>query len=514
MQLLHELIERVAATAPDTPYFHYQGETFTYGRTQEISQRLARALAGAGVRPGDRVAVMISNRPELIPCYFACWKLGAIIVPLNTRYQRREAAHALEHSGSVAFICESRYFPIVEPLCRKDHLHDHTVLIDAKLNGLTDFPDWEDFLAGAPEEIEWPEVTLETPTNFMYTSGSTAMPKGVLHCHRTFWEMARILNEYMVSPQIGTGGALLPACYIGALLYLVMNAAYMGKDFVLIHDKNIDEFLAAVPKYQITYTVLLPTDLINLLEHPKFRETDWSSLLWVGAGGDKVPVDAQHDFQEVTGLEVTEIYGMSEFGHVIGNEPYGPKHYGTMGKEVAGVSCELRADDGKTLVPDGEIGNLWVKSPAHMLEYWNNPQATRETIVDDWLNTGDQATRDAEGYYSFVGRSKLIIVHGGSNISPQQVEEVIDHHPAVSSCCVVGVPDRKYGETVMAWVVLHGYPGAPPTPDDIILYARQRIAHYKCPERVVFLEKMPYTPSGKMDRQGLKRRAAEEFGNA
>ena len=145
-----------------------------------------------------------------------------------------------------------------------------------------------------------------------------------------------------------------------------------------------------------------------------------------------------------------------------------------------------------------------------MLGYWNNPLATAETIVDGWLKTGDLATRDAEGFYTFVGRSKLLIIRGGSNISPQEVEEVIDHHPAVLSCCVVGVPDKHFGERVRAYVLLNGYPGPRPTAEGIILYTRQRLALYKCPESVVFLDKMPYTAVGKMDRQSLKKRAAEE----
>jgi len=451
--LLHHLIERVAKSAPDKPFLHFKGETLSYGQVAETSQRLARALNAVGIIPGDRVALMLSNRPELVIAYFACWKLGATAVPLNTRYQRREAAHALEHSGAEAFICETRFFPIVEPLCRRDNLHDHTILVDGRDNGVVEFPDYGDFLAGAPEEINWPDVTPDTPTNINYTSGSTAMPKGVLHSHHTLLEMVKVLDSYMWRPELGTSIAFLPICYIGAFLIQLLNSAYRERDLVIIHQKSIDDFLDAVGRYGATDTCLLPTDLINVLEHPKAAETDWSSLLWIGAGGDKVPVDAQHEFKRIAGLEVTELYGMTEIGLVMGNPSYGDKHLGTMGQAFPAIGAEVR-DEAGDAVAVGKEGDLWIKTPSMMLEYWNNPQATAETIRDGWLDTGDIVIRDEEGYFHFVGRSKLIIVHGGSNVSPQEVEEIIDHHPAVMSCCVVGVADARLGETVLAYVVV------------------------------------------------------------
>lgn len=509
MPLLHEMIEEAAAAHADAPYMFFQGRTITYGETVETSHRLARALTGIGVKPGDRVAAMFTNRPELVFLYYACWKLGATMVPLNTRYKRREAAHALEHSGALALIAETKFFPVVEPLCRKDQLHDHTILVDAKANGITEFPDWEDFMAHAAEEVEWPEVTPDTPANINYTSGSTAMPKGVLHTHRSLVNMTRNLIALQGETHLGTSIAFLPLCYIGGLLFHLMNCAYSHRSFVIISEKDIGEYLRSITRYKVTDTILLPTDLITVLEHPDTSTTDWSHMKYALSGGDKVAPDIQHRFHELTGLEISEGYGMTEIGTCLSNDLYGKKHMGTMGHVVGESEAEIRDTEGHVQGNDA-IGELWVKTSAMMAEYWNNPQATAETIVDGWLKTGDLASRDADGYYTFCGRSKLIIVRGGSNISPQEVEEVIDHHPAVSSCCIIGVPDAKFGETVKAYVVTHGYPGPAPTEDDIMTYARQRLSQYKCPEAVVFLDEMPYNATGKMDRNGLKQRAAEE----
>lgn len=511
MKLLHQLLEANAAAAPATPYLHFQGRTYSYLEVMETSQRLARALAGTGIQRGDRVAMMLGNRPEIVFGYFACWKLGVIAVPLNTRYRQREAAYALEHADAVALICESRYFPIMEPLCRKDHLHEHTVLVDGKANGLTEFPDWDDFLAAAPKSVDWPELAPDAPANMNYTSGSTAMPKGVLHSHQSLYEMARLLVNVWDHPDLKTAIGFLPLCYIGGNLFQLLNCLHTRRDFVIIRDKSQEDFLSAIEDYQATDTFLLSSDLVLLMEHPRVREMDWSSLRVILSGGDKVPVDTQKEFHRVTGLEVTEGYGMTEIGMSLINPVYGSKHYGTMGRALPEVGVELRDSRGRVL-GDGAVdkpGRLWVKTSACMLGYWNNPHATAATIKNGWLDTGDLATCDADGFYTFAGRSKLIIIHGGSNISPQEVEEVIDHHPAVQSCCVVGKADPKWGETVMAFVVPHGFPSQAPAEADIIRYAQQRLAHYKCPERVAFLETMPVTATGKMDRQGLKARAAE-----
>ncbi len=508
MPLLHDYLEQGAAQSTEAPYFHYQGRAYSYREVMETSQRLGRALAQAGIKQGDRVAFMLSNRPEILFCYFACWKLGAISVPLNTRYRQREAAYALEHAGADALICESRFYPVLAPLCQKDHLHEHTILVDGKANGLTDFPDWEDFLAGAPEAIDWPVLSADTPANMNYTSGSTAMPKGVLHSHHTLSEMARLLQTDWQHPDLKTALNFLPLCYVGGNLFQLLNTLTTQRDFVIIHDKDFDAFLDALEEYRCTDTCLLASDLVLLLEHPRAQEVDWSSLRIMLAGGDKVPIDIQEEFKKISGLDVTEGYGMTEIGCAIGNPCFGEKRIGTIGQVYTGVEVEIRDQAGNVL-RDGEIGNLWVKTPACMLRYWNNPMATEETIVEGWLDTGDLAVRDADGYYTFAGRSKLIIVHGGSNISPQEVEEIIDHHPSVQSCCVVGKPDKVLGETVLAYVVLHGFPSTPPSEQEIIDYARHRISHYKCPEQVIFLETMPTTATGKMDRKGLKARAAE-----
>lgn len=508
MPLLHEYLEKGATEQPDAPYFHFQGRAYSYREVAETSQRLARALAQAGIKQRDRVAFMLSNRPEIVFCYFACWKLGVISVPLNTRYQQREAAYALEHAGADALICESRYYAVLAPLCQKDHLHAHTILVDGKANGLTDFPDWEDFLAGAPDAIEWPQLSPDTPANMNYTSGSTAMPKGVLHSHHTLAEMARILQTDWQHPDLRTALNFLPLCYVGGNLFQLLNTLTAQRDFVIIHDKDFDAYLDALEQYQCTDTCLLASDLVLLLEHPKAKEANWSSLRIMLAGGDKVPVDIQEEFKKISGLDVTEGYGMTEIGCTIGNPCFGDKHPGTIGVPYAGVAVQLRDKEGK-VVDEGETGQLWVKTPACMLGYWNNPRATADTIVDGWLDTGDLAVRDADGYYTFAGRSKLIIVRGGSNISPQEVEEIIDHHPAVQSCCVEGKPDKKLGETVVAFVVLHDPIQNAPTEQELIDYARHRLSHYKCPEQIIFLETMPTTATGKMDRKGLKARAAE-----
>jgi acyl-CoA synthetase (AMP-forming)/AMP-acid ligase II len=509
MELLHTTLDQQATRHPDQPFLHFEGTTVTFAQVRQRSQQLARALVASGIRPRDRVAFLLRNRPELVYCYFACLRLGVVGVPLNTRYQRPEARYALAHSEARALIVGADFFSMVGPLCRKGELHEHTVVVDGAAAGVDHWPDYEAFVAAAPEQMDWPTIPADTPAVLLYTSGSTANPKGVIHSQASLRAIAQSTQDTTDDGSLRASLVWLSACHVAALTGQVLRNVISGKPLVLLPDKDPARFFESLGTYQCTDTALLPTDLVELLEQAGTDSSQWRSLRFCLCGGDKVPEDVQAQFLNLTGLEVTEGYGMTECGLVLCNPPYERKALGSMGIPVQGVQLSLRGADGKE-VALGESGNLWVRGPGLFVEYWNNPNATAEVRVDGWLNTGDRARRTADGAYRFEGRSKLIIVRGGSNISPQEVEEVIDHHPAVEECCVVGVPDRKWGEILQVFVLLHSNSQSRPSEQEIREYAGLHLASYKVPERVVFLEAMPYNATGKLHRVALRERAIQE----
>ncbi len=503
---LHELLRHWAEAKPDAPYLYYNDETITYAMADERSTRLARALHRAGVRPGNRVALMMANRPELVYCYFACFKLGAMAVPVNTRYTRREAQYVLTHSGAPVLIVSAEFFPAIQGLRRKGEIHDKTIIVDGDREGIDSWTDYEAFVSGQDEDIDWPEVPLDAPAVMLHTSGSTANPKGVVHTHRTLYHCARLASDAYDAPNLPVIAVYLSMLYILGLGFMLLRNTYAGNACALVAKREVGELLRTIRERRCSDLLLMPTDLIFILESPEAKELDWSCMKLIGAGGDKASIELHEKVFALTGVHPTECYGMTECSPITANPVYGRKVPGSMGVALDGVEIEIRNMDG-SLVDEGGIGDLWVKSPACMVGYWNNPQATAETLVDGWLKTGDRARCDSDGYYWFEGRSKLIIVRHGSNIAPQEVEEVLDHHPAVLCSCVVGLPDPTWGERVCALIELR--PGYTATAEEIIDYARHNIAAYKAPEEIIFLEHMPTNSSGKLDRAKMKSIADE-----
>jgi acyl-coenzyme A synthetase/AMP-(fatty) acid ligase len=249
---------------------------------------------------------------------------------------------------------------------------------------------------------------------------------------------------------------------------------------------------------------MLPAALVALVRDHGARSTDFSSIRLCSSGGDKVSAELEREFTDIAGFPIDESYGMSEIGVATINPLMGENRLGSIGTPCPGYEILIRDDEGKE-VADGTPGRLWVRSPANAIGYWNNPQATKETIVDGWLDTGDVMRRDPDGYLWFCGRKKQIIIHDGSNICPQEVEEAVGEHPAIAEVGVIGVHDLVHGENVRAYVTLK--PNAErPTHAEIIHFARQRVG-YKAPEEIVILDEMPLNATGKVDRVKLKQLA-------
>jgi acyl-coenzyme A synthetase/AMP-(fatty) acid ligase len=368
-------------------------------------------------------------------------------------------------------------------------------------------PRFEDLAHVAPRSEKVPAPSLSDPALIFFTSGSTGKPKGVTHTFETLgWMFASAIRSYEMTPQdVVMSGASIS--HAGGYLFSLTALAAGGRA-VIARTFDGDEVLPLLRSDRPTVLWMLPAALITLVRDHGAGHDDFASIRLCVSGGDKVPAELEREFTDLAGLPVDEGYGMSEIGLSNLNPPSGVNKLGSVGKLGPGYHGATR-DEGGTELPVGDEGRLWIRTPANMVGYWNRPDATAETIKDGWLDTGDVMRADDDGYLWFCGRKKQIIIHDGSNICPQEVEEALLEHAAVESAGVVGIHDLVHGENVRAYISLKE--GAErPTSQELIRFARARVG-YKAPEEIVVLDAMPLNATGKVDRVTLKRMAEERL---
>jgi acyl-CoA synthetase (AMP-forming)/AMP-acid ligase II len=499
--LLGRMLRDTRERAPDKVALWFGQRSWTYRELDDATDRIAAALGTAGVRPGDRVALFLLNCPELVLGYFACFKVGAVTVPLNYRYRQAEARYALEHSGATTLIVHQALAAEVAGLPLAAMGVSRCYL--AAGAAARPFVPFDALLAGPSAAV--PEATFgeQQLAAILYTSGSTARPKGVMYSHSTLWNDCAIQTTSFEYTAADVHLISTAACHAAAFSGQLLPNVYAGGTSVLTHLPTPAQVVGAIQTHRVTRVQMLPAtldDLVAYLEH--HPSADLGSWRACTAGGDVVPVDLQHRFRTVTGFEIAELYGMTEVLSCITNPPFGAKRLGSIGKPVARTRVRVVDDQGRD-VPAGRTGELLVQSPAMMVGYWNDPTATVEALRDGWMHTGDLARGDDDGYYWFVSRKKEIIIRGGSNISPLEVEEVLDAHPAVHLSCVVGLPDKHYGQSVAAYVALRDDAAPRPTADELRRFVADRIAAYKVPERITIMPEMPLNSTGKVDRKKL-----------
>jgi long-chain acyl-CoA synthetase len=474
----------------------------TWRQLAGISARLAQQYLALGLKPGDRVASLMPNRPALVIHYLACLKAGLVATPLNYRYMPPEIDHALEVSGASLLLHHAeRDGDVAESRLGKQLLRG--VIRCEASDGRS--PHYEELIAGPPAAGELPAPPPETPAFIYFTSGSTGKPKGVTHTHGSYgWMMAAAIQAM----ELHHADTFLPGSsfsHIGGSLFGLSTLAAGGR-LIVPRGSDGHEILPLLQEYRPTVLFMLPAALIALVRDHDAGSKDFASIRLCISGGDKVSAELEQEFTGLAGFPIDESYGMTEIGIATLNPPSGENRLGSIGKLSPSYEISLRDDSGAE-VPPGSSGRVWVRSPANTTGYWNHLEATAQTIVDGWLDTGDLMRVDADGYLWFCGRKKQIIVHDGSNICPQEVEQALEEHPAIESAGVVGVHDLVHGENVRAYVTLRE--GAKrPASAELIRFARDRVG-YKAPEEIVFLDEMPLNATGKVDRVTLKRMAEE-----
>jgi len=485
---------------PDEPALVSLERTWTWREADETSTRLATQYLALGLKSGDRVASLLPNRGALLVHYLACFKAGLVATPLNYRYQTPEIDHALEVSEAALLVAHVERDDILAESCQVARLPLGRISYGATSGTKRRL---EDMLLAPGAAVELPVPEPTTPAFIFFTSGSTGKPKGVTHTHETFgWMLASTIAGHDLTP----ADTFLPATSASHIASSSFSLAGLaaGARVAIARTFGGDEIVPLLRETRPTLLCMLPAPLFALVRYDGVRRDDFDSVRICTSGGDKISTELEREFTDLAGFAIEEQYGMTETGLSVMNLSIERNRIGSIGQLLPGFEASIRDDDGAE-VPSGTPGQLWIRSRSNMVGYWNHPAATAETIVDGWLDTGDLVAADRDGYLWFRGRKKQIIIHDGSNICPQEVEESLLEHEAVASAGVVGVHDLVHGENVRAYVVFRPEM-TPPAVADLIAFSRARVG-YKAPDEIIVLAEMPTSAVGKVDRVALKQLA-------
>ncbi|TQJ37384.1 MULTISPECIES: long-chain-fatty-acid--CoA ligase [Streptomyces] len=495
MANLAQFLVETAQRQPGRPALRLGEQVTCYAELDERSARAAALLRAEGVRPGDRVALMLPNVPEFVVLYYGVLRAGGIVVPMNPLLKTRETEYHLDDSGAV-LLFEWHQAPGEGAQGAAAAGVRHLAVEPAAFGAL---------LAAHEPLSEVAETGVDDVAVLLYTSGTTGRPKGATLTHgglRHNTEVNTVHVQRMTPQDVVVG--CLPLFHIFGQICTMSVAVRAGASLTLIPRFEPQTVLDAVARDRATVFEGVPTMYAALLQHPS--EVDVSTLRMCISGGASLPVEVLHGFERRFGCAVLEGFGMSETSPVVTfNHPDRPRKAGSIGTPIRDVQVRLLDDKGQDVAP-GEVGELAVRGPNVMKGYWNRPEETATAMPDGWLRSGDLARQDEDGYLYIVDRKKDMIIRGGYNVYPREMEEVLHEHPAVALAAVVGVPHTHLGEEIAAAVVLR--PGAHATPDELREFVKSRVAAYKYPREVWLVDTLPTGPSGKI----LKREITAPVG--
>ena len=477
------------------PALAFEGRVLTNTDQQRAANRMAHALRRLGVVPGDRVAVMLPNCPEVLQAYAAIWKAGAVAVPLLFLLAPDEVRRVLGHSGARVLLTAP------ELAFKAEGWDGRRVLVGGES---AEAPALEALVAAEPDAFPTVPRAPDDLAVILYTAGTTGQPKGVALSHRNLLANARSVAALYELDRERWALATLPLAHSYGL-GLTNASAILGTRAVLLRWFTPEGVLAAIERYRVQQMSGVPTMFVALLHHPEADRYDTSSMRLWGSGAAPLPVEIVEPFEKKFGGRLLEGYGLTEAAPVVSaHRLSGERRLGSVGQPVPGVEVRIVDDDDRPL-PTGEVGEVCVRGDNVMVGYYRMPEETAGVLRGGWLHTGDMGRLDAEGFLYIVERKKDLIIRGGFNIYPREVEDVLYAHPAVAEAAVVGRPDPVMGEAVTAFVVLR--PGAEATAEGLIGFCQERLARFKCPTEVRFVPSLPKSPVGKVLRKALRSQA-------
>jgi long-chain acyl-CoA synthetase len=465
----------------------------SYAQLSRMSAQAAAMLRDQGVEPGDRVGLMLPNVPAFVVLYYGILRAGGIVVPMNVLLKRREVAYYLEDSGAKLLLTAADLREEAEA----GAVEAGAEVMVLERGGL---PGW---LEPHPADPAMAATDPDDTAVILYTSGTTGPPKGAeLTHHNLDCNSDSVTRSFS---HVAVGDVVLGALPLFHSFgqTVAMNASLRsGGTLALLPRFEPKLALELMQDLGVTIFLGVPTMYTAILNHPEHEDYDLSSLRLCISGGQSLPVEVLHGFEQAFGCKILEGYGLSETSPVAcQNRPDRERKPGSIGVPIEGSEMKICDDDG-TECEDGEVGEILIKGPHVMKGYWRRPDATEETVRDGWLHTGDLGRRDPDGYFYVVDRKKELIIRGGYNVYPREVEEVLYEHSDVAEAAVVSVPDERLGEEVGAAVVLR--PGSKASSEDLQEHVKSQLAAYKYPRRVWFLDELPKGPTGKILKREIE----------
>ncbi|WP_374687321.1 long-chain fatty acid--CoA ligase [Promineifilum sp.] len=540
---IQHFLEEGARRVPNNTALVFQGKEISYGELNKAADAVAAALAANGFKKGDRAVLYMPNLPQFVMIYYGILKAGGIVIATNPLYTERELQHQLKDCGAETVFVLSRYYPLLKKVQKSGetkvkrivvtYIKDFLPGVKSVLYGLLkekkagDRVDvapgdmsFKDFLAlGARSAKPNVTVTGQDIALLQYTGGTTGLSKGAIGLHRNLVANAEMVKKWISDWQYGKDtllGAIPFFHSYGMVTAVIFTFAIGGRLLVVPNPRDLADVLGNINRYKPAYFPGVPAMYVAINNNPDVAagKYDLKSIRACISGSAPLLVDTKLKFEQLSGGKLVEGYGLTESHVATHANPINSKNVpGSIGLPLPGVEARIVDPvEGDKELPIGAVGELIMRGPTIMQGYWNMPNETATTLRDGWLYTGDIARMDEEGYFYIEDRKKDLIICGGYNVYPREVEEVLTRHPAVMEVTVAGVPDAKRGETVMAWVVKRpGHEGV--TEKEIIEWSKGELAAYKYPRIIQFRDELPKTTVGKVLKRELVREHKEKSAN-
>lgn len=509
---------------------YFEGKWYTNAEMNRTANQLGNALKGLGVGRGDRVAIQMPNNPAVISSFPAVYKIGGVVVPLSPLLRPDQAAYMYRDSGARAVVTNSDFVERVLEAKKQTPDLEHIIVVDRDVPGTVSY---SNVMSGSSDELKIEDMDNDDVAALIYTAGTTGQPKGVMHTHYSLYMNALSFYEYVLihrsltlqaysrafdprtlrteESRYKVSGvnremvslAVLPLSHSFGIAF-GNTGNFVGGKTIMLRWWNVEEALKAIQTFRVTQMAAVPTMYVQILDFPELDRYDLSSLDDCQCGAAPLPVEVARRWRERFGVDIREGWGLTESGAITTGQPGDlPPRYGSIGKPLLKCTAIRVFDDDDQELASGRQGEIVVRGPTLMKGYWNLPDETALAIRDGWLRTGDIGYVDEDGYFFITARKKDIIIRGGENVSPVEVEETLLQHPAVLEAAVVGVPDPVYGEEVKAFVVIK--PGMVADEEQLIAFGKERLPSFKSPKRVQFVDSLPRNLLGKVLRAELRK---------
>ena len=504
---LATLLRESAKRNPQKPAIHVGDTTLPYGMLDELARRFAGALRGLGVKPGQHVALLLPNVPQFTLTYFGAHYAACPVVPLNVLLTADEIAYHLTDSEAVVLVAWEGFLDAAKAGFDRVDACKHLVVVRADRTDVS-APDGAHnlvaLLGGATPVDDVPATSPDDTAVILYTSGTTGKPKGAELTHCNLFYNAQWLGQEPMPVKLSESVVICVLPLFHSFGQTVMQNAtiYAGGTLVLLPRFEPLACAQLIARHKVNVFAGVPTMYFALLHHPEVTPAHLATLGQCLSGGAAMPVEVMKAFDARFGTDILEGYGLSETSPVASFNPRGGKKPGSIGRPIWGVEFRLIDGDGAVVTELGKPGEICIKGHNVMKGYYQRPEATAEAIVDGWFRSGDVGVVDADGYYTIVDRKKDMIIRGGFNVYPREIEEVLYAHPAVGEAAVIGVPHDSHGEEVKA--VVAWKPGHSATADELVAYCKERLAAYKYPRIIEIRDALPKGPTGKILKRELR----------